>query len=171
MELTKATVHKSPLSDIDLNKFLSAFEIPIVEYDALPSYDSLEDLMGEHNCVVIFNKNPHTEVGHWTLLLCYTPGDYEFFDSVFGEPDAVQKYWKLGSTHLKDLKIRSHDANITFGSISLQSRTAQTCGRWVLDRILKMKMRAKDYYALYDLIKTKHKRLDVFIVKSLAIPI
>lgn len=146
-ELKKAIA--TPLTNFDLEKYLDTQD-HILRYDELDKFSDLEQLLPYHKAYKIILIEYENNSGHWICVLRYR-NIIEFFNS-FGvkhsEDDFVgSKEYNayLGQYALFLDELAQKEANegkfeLIYNKVKFQkkSRTINTCGRWILLRILCM---------------------------------
>ena len=162
------------LSQAQLENFLSGYDSTILSYDDLPQYGRLLDIFANQKYpfrVIFLGSDTHA-IGHWVLIMNRTDKTFEYYDPLGYPPDVLNKYMNRDTT----LQNRTYFADmtadtekLTFVNQPLQDKKSNNCGRFVIDRILKMKMKSKEYYALMKHIQS-YMNLDTYLIKSLAIP-
>ena len=135
---------KIPLTDGDIRRILGK-DTKIIKYGDLDEYDSIDDLLGDANHVVILIE---TEInsGHWVALLRYPNSNFvEWFDSYNLYPDDELNYVNLKMRKtLDELKpelsylLDECPYTVIYNNTDLQEWAPQvnTCGRHVCLRIL-----------------------------------
>lgn len=131
-----------PLSDSDIKRLLGG-RVRVVVYSQLSNFNSLENLFGPYDCVVLlYEKVPNN--GHWTCLIKIPGGDVEFYDPYGGLPDSelqFMHYSKSLGCLLSRLLINyhqrtGHDIWYNHGRQQKLARDVNSCGRHCVLRIL-----------------------------------
>jgi len=138
------------LTDEDLTRYLGgSIGENIIKYSSLKDYKSITDLLPSDKSYKIILIEDDINKGHWVLALRMN-GTVEFFNS-YGEPVDKQKSMigecknaLLGQTknYLSKLfRSRPKDIKYVWNDKALQRQKEgiNTCGRWVILRILMMK--------------------------------
>lgn len=170
--------HDIALSDAELEHFLKGYGARIVRYTSLASFRSIQTLFRAHgrcNFVVLFNESATAEEGHWTVLLDRGAGVYELFDSLAGGnfkgPDGINQTLGVHTHALSRLIERSAEGTrLTVSETALQARTTATCGRWVCNRILAMRMNNKQYENTARAAARAWRSADEWVIAATALP-
>ena len=143
-----------PLSDKDIRR-ITENQYPIVGYDKLKDYSSLDQLLGKNGaCIILYYPNPNSRLGHWATIIkhslnceectfnnsnwCYETRQrapiIEVFDA-YGK--MVDKMTGKYPHYLSRLISKSPYNVIYCNDIGLQShsRNVSTCGRWACVRL------------------------------------
>lgn len=139
------------LTDDDLTRYLGGgIGDNIIKYSDLKTYKSITDLLPKNKDYKIILIEDDINKGHW-VLVCRINGTFEFFNS-YGEPVDKQKNMIgacknaiLGQTKndlTKLFKNRPKDMKFVWNNKPLQKMKngINTCGRWVILRILMLGM-------------------------------
>jgi len=127
-------------SDADIRKALGP--IPIHRYPDLKSMASPDDLFKKHNAAVLLFLTESESDGHWLAVLDH--GDhYEVFDSFGTAIDGDRKWLDKKellefdeSAPLLSNLLAKGNKPVNHNTTKLQRDDADTCGRWVVWRIL-----------------------------------
>ena len=152
------------LEDVDLTgadiERISGYGVNVYTYEQLPSFDSIDELLGSKKATVILYQT-EKQYGHWVLLFENTSGDtphIEFFDSLGWEPDSELK--------LSEYNIKQHRGEIVpylsylisrsalkvkYNNYPLQkfARHVNTCGRWCAIRALWRHVPLNEFVAMF----------------------
>ena len=139
------------LTDDDLTRYLGGgIGDNIIKYSDLKTYKSITDLLPTNKSYKIILIEDDINKGHW-VLVCRINGTVEFFNS-YGEPVDKQKNMIgecknmiLGQTKndlTKLFKNRPKNMKFVFNNKPFQKlkNGINTCGRWVILRILMLGM-------------------------------
>jgi hypothetical protein len=162
-----------PLSDDDIRKAVPY--APIVRYEELAEYDSIEELLPEsRSAIVLFVATEGPSSGHWCAVMRSDMNIY-FFDSYGLRPDKnllfaprnLRKGLNQSKPHLSYLLNHALKTGfkISFNEVKYQSDNVsiQTCGRWVVSRISFNKYEQNNEPENYKkLIQDKMKSYEVF---------
>ena len=156
-----------PILDSVLRQYLAIFKIDVIFYNDLDRYGSMQQLFQDHpfDAVIVYleYKNPDSSdtAGHYTVMLKRTEEKYEWFEPVYGSvPEKIAQLVKRSPS----------GTHIDYIERGLQRPSTNTCGRWCIDRVLKMAMPIKDYHAFYDQLRPKYRDLDRLLLKTVPIP-
>ncbi len=164
------------ISDDDIEKYLGKEgHNNIIKYNQLKNYNSIDKLLPKINSYKIILIESQQNTGHWILILKYKNKDkktiIEYYNSYGMKPEADLNY--IGSTMNKmlgngrdDLNILLDDAKnkgyeVIYNKKRFQSsnKKVNTCGRWVLNRIImatKFKMDLYEYIDFIEELKDKY---------------
>ena len=125
------------LSEEDLRHNLQQYGIDIVDYADLSPASFDDNGLG---AIVVYHTNPNNSgVGHWTLVTKRSGNNYEHFDSLAingGRLGDLQRFWGL-PTHDPS---RWVGTKWTVNKKPLQNRRTNTCGRWIIWRVLFLRL-------------------------------
>lgn len=155
MEEVKRLIHQSTSGD-QLMKALNN-HVKIVMYPDIYKYKTIEDLLKPYKCVIMLYKTSFN-YGHWCCIYEYN-NVIHFFDSYGYMPDSQFKFipkrflksnykgWK----HINKLLKKSKNYEIRYNHHKLQGTKngAETCGRWVVGRLLCYKMDEDEFYNIF----------------------
>lgn len=161
------------LSGSQLERFLGAFNTTILRYEDLPSYNSIHEIFDSSDFRVLFIPSDRSEIGHWQVIINRNDKTFEFYDSFGYKPDEVNKILNdapenQAKTHIKDLMPQG--TRLVSVDVPFQNTKSNNCGRFVISRILAMKMPAKKYAELLIQIRDTVGDLDKFMVDTIALP-
>lgn len=161
------------LSGEQLERFLSSFNTTILRYDELPSFNSIHDIFQDSDFRVLFIPSDRSEIGHWQVLINRNDKTFEFYDSFGFPPDGINKILNddpqnQSRTYIKDLMVPG--TRLISVNEQFQNKKSNNCGRFVIHRILAMKMPAKKYTELMIKLRDTFGDLDKFIVDTIALP-
>ena len=136
------------LSGNQLERFLGAFDTTILRYEDLPSFNSIHELFDTSDFRVLFIPSDRSDVGHWQVIINRNDKTFEFYDSFGYKPDAINKIINdnpenQAKTYIKDLCIPG--TRLVSVDIPFQNSKSNNCGRFVISRVLAMKLSAKKY--------------------------
>lgn len=158
-----------PLTDSDLERHLGHDRSKyIVKYGDLDAYENVEDLLPNYNDFKIILTEHTKNVGHWTVIMRYKDkaGDIiEYFNSYGSKPSyelgfisrIKNLFLNQDEKHLNQLlnrALKSKKYKIIYNKTRFQkySPKIQTCGRWCVLRILRMKYFADNLNDFIDFI-------------------
>lgn len=161
------------LSGNQLERFLGAFNTTILHYDELNSFNSIHDIFTTSDFRVLFIPSDRSEVGHWQVIINRNDKTFEFYDSFGYKPDAINKIINdmeenKSKTYIKD--IMPQGTRLVSVDVPFQNNKSNNCGRFVISRILAMKMNAKKYAELLIQIREAIGDLDKYMVDTIALP-
>jgi hypothetical protein len=137
-----------PMSDADLERYTGVTPDKVIKYSELINYKTIEELLPTDKSfrIILLEQRPRN--GHWVTVLRYGK-TIEVFDSYGGTIDNELKYIPevmkrmLGEDkkHLGRLLKAVEDRQVIYSKKRLQKLKGgiNTCGRWVILRILMMK--------------------------------
>jgi hypothetical protein len=143
-ELKKAIA--TPLTNVDLEKYIGSQEDNILKYEELDDYEDLEQLLPTHKSFKILLIEYENNSGHWICIMRYKK-TIEIFNSFGVKYPALvgnkeyNKYLGQYALFLNQLVKKEQDENkfdIIYNKIQYQekSKDVNTCGRHVMNRIL-----------------------------------
>jgi hypothetical protein len=136
----------SPFSDQDIRSFVSCKVIP---YEELSRYDTIDEVLSRDKCAIILYQI-REDFGHW-VAINKIHDNIEFFDSYGYRPDEEFKFAKFNKKpYLTRLLIKS-PYQIIYNPYKLQKDgfDMNTCGRWVVLRILMKDIPIKTFSRLF----------------------
>ena len=160
------------MSDADIKKVFKPKNINIVEYQKLPKYKHIDELLiNEPYCVLFFPENDESTEGHWTCIIKHANNQYEYFDSYKNyTPDKeqkwltkeVKKHLHITSPFLTDLFNRSNIKTVICNPYPFQSQKDGicTCGKHVCSRLIFYQLPLTKYW---DIIKHSKINPDRFV--------
>ena len=136
-------------SDDDFKRFFGNYPT-VVKYSELNEYENINDLLPNDKDFKIILIESKYNSGHWTALLKYK-NIIEYFNSYGTKPEYDFKFIPTRIKHLlgqggnqlaKLLRTKSPNQQIYYNKKRFQQidDNVSTCGRWVIARILSMKM-------------------------------
>ncbi len=148
------------LSSKDISDFFDG-KVNIITYKELINYDNIDDVLGQYNmCVLLFLSKPN--FGHWTCVFRTIDDGIEFFDSYSFKPDSElslinmdfrkqsnQQYPYLTYLLYKSKKPIEYNHH-KFQKIS-NSVKYNTCGRWVIIRLLFKDIKLEKFIKLFNI--------------------
>lgn len=109
----------------------------ILRYNELEQFETLDDVFGRQNAVVLlYQTTPHS--GHWVVLL-RRPNEIELFDSYgFGQIDQELNYASYNHRPFLSILASKSRKPIRVNQIQLQKKRddINTCGRWAALRVI-----------------------------------
>lgn len=156
------------LSNHDIKKALNN-NVNIITYNDLSYYNNIKKAFNHKKFLVILFENKKN-FGHWCCLFFHNNNTLEFFDSYGLMPDDELKFTSnvfrknnnMLLPHLTYLLLKS-PYNIEYNNYKFQSynNNTNTCGRWVIVRLLYNDININDFYKIFGNIKNS----DKFITK------
>lgn len=136
------------ITDLDFKRYFG-MDVPIMKYSELESYDDINELLPNNRDFKIILTESDYNSGHWCCLMKYD-NNIEWFDSYGENPDGALSFIPqqikkmLGQNHhhlTRLLKTVKPDQKIIFNKKAFQvlKDGVNTCGRWVIARILTMR--------------------------------
>ena len=136
------------MTDLDFKRYFGD-NVPILKYSELGNYSNIQELLPEDKSFVIVLTESEYNSGHWCALMRYGK-TIEWFDAygVHPEgqlsfiPDTIKKMLGEDKYHLsKLLKTMPSDMKFVYNNKKFQvlKDGVNTCGRWVVARILMMR--------------------------------
>jgi len=138
------------ISDDDLRRYFGEdIGTHIIKYSELSNYETIEDLLPHDKAfkIILFENDMNT--GHWILLMRYGR-TIEFFNSYGLRPNAdfafvskIKNFFlgqspDLLKTLLDDAKQRGYDVVYNKRKFQVMKKGINTCGRWIILRIILM---------------------------------
>jgi hypothetical protein len=174
---------KYMVSSDDFGRWLPDCKNKILKYSDLKNYKTIEDLLPENIDYKIILTEWKSNQGHWTCILRYG-NIIEWFDSLSGQPDSELKYVpKIISRFLgEDKKIltklidTSKNFTVIYNKKKLQKNIQgiDTCGRWILSRVLGLVLKHQDLVQYLNFIekihKSSNKPLDIIVCDLVPMP-
>ncbi len=152
-----------PINSLDLENFADVHDLTVVEYDKLPSFNSIEELFNDKVHVVLFYSSDYTDVGHFVLFSHLEnnpdPPFFEYFDPTGLRPDVACKKLNKG----KELKNRKYVMEfckrvgmetVVSNGRKLQGNT-MVCGKWCILRALSISTPLSDFLEIFKKTKLK----------------
>jgi hypothetical protein len=166
------------ISDEDIEKYLGKQgHKNIIKYSELKNYNNIDTLLPKINDYKIILIESQQNTGHWIVLLKYKNKDnkivIEYYNSYGMKPEAdlsyigsmMNKILGNGKDDLKDLlnNAREKGYEVIYNKKRFQSsnKKVNTCGRWILNRIIMMTKFKMDLYDYIDFIDELKKKYDV----------
>lgn len=155
MDEKLAQIRAYSLSNKDINDILDP-DTKVFAYPKFAEMSSIEEAFDKlGRCVFLFLTESES-VGHW-LCMFKRNGFIEYFDS-YGEKPEAQRSWvtaekldELGEGHpyLMDLLKKSRQ-HVYYNTVKYQKDIADvnTCGRWVVARLICKDMSNKEFFNL-----------------------
>ena len=153
------------LSDLDMHKALP--DVPILTYEELGKYESIEQLLPEQRSAVVIFIELAQGVGHWACIM-RSGKNIMYFCSYGTRVDKSIKMWLTAIKRREfgeDVPFMSYLFNraiddgysVSFNSVCYQNKkdsSVSTCGRWVIERIKwNMEQKNNSPQAFYKYIK------------------
>jgi hypothetical protein len=137
------------MTDLDFKRYFG-LDVPIIKYSELSNYNNMEELLPNDKDFKIVLTESDFNSGHWCCIMRYN-NNIEWFDSYGVHPEGqlsfipLQVKQMLGQNkhHLtRLLKTLKPNQKIIFNNKALQvlKDGVNTCGRWVVARILTMRI-------------------------------
>ena len=153
------------ISNTDIDKYLQ--NAKIVKYADLDQYATIYDLLPKVLDFVFILVEEEQNSGHWQVLV-RNGHDFTFFDSYGDEPTTIlnfiPKYMNLLLGNEKSdighiLKSIKKTDKLTINKFQFQSNIngVNTCGRWVLGKVLLLLKHDMNNTDFIKYIKKKHK--------------
>jgi hypothetical protein len=154
------------LTDEDINKILGG--TVIMTYPELQDVSRIEDIFDKDGRSVLLFLTEDETTGHWTGLI-RSEKMIEYFDPYGSAPDADRKW--LSKNKLKELDeekpmltklLRASHMKVYFNTYAFQSdrQDINTCGRWVVARLLHRKKTLREFY---NMVKKSGMKPDDFV--------
>lgn len=154
------------LSNTDIEKILG--KTKLFTYPQLGDLQSWEDMFDEDGRCVLLFLTENQSTGHWIGLL-RNAKQIEYFDP-YGEEPGATKAW-LSKERLRQLDqdqpyltrlLRGSGMKVYYNTHPFQSDKSDvnTCGRWVVSRLL---LRRKTLKQFYDAVKNSGMKPDNFV--------
>lgn len=140
---------EKPLSNHDIMRALD-YQTNIITYENLMNVKNIDEILKNNTCVIFYEGK---DIGHWVCVF-KTKNGYEYFDSYGNIPDHNLKkkdnYFRKKIPHLTWLLYRTGKP-IEYNNYKLQeyNKNINTCGRWVIARLLLKKMPLKKFVKLF----------------------
>lgn len=149
------TLMSKSLSNDEILKLLGG-KANLLGYSDVHKYQTLDELLGPHQCCVVLYE-AKKNYGHWCCI--FRRGNVcEFFDPYGNYPDTIletiDKKFRQQSNqnypYLCKLMIDS-PYTLTYNEHNFQEykRNINTCGRWVVCRLLFKHLPLKEFYKLF----------------------
>jgi hypothetical protein len=147
-----AKIRAYALTDDDINKILGG--TVIMTYPELQDVESVESIFDKDGRSVLLFLTENETTGHWTGLI-RSEKMIEYFDPYGYAPDADRKW--LSKAKLKELDeekpyltklLRASNMKVYFNTFAFQAdkQDVNTCGRWVVARLLHRKKTLREFY-------------------------
>jgi len=147
-----AQIKAYPLSDADIEAILG--ETVIMTYPELQGVDDIEEIFDKDGRSVLLFLTENDQTGHWTGLI-RSADTIEYFDPYGSAPDADRKW--LSKEKLRELDeekphltrlLRQSKMKVYFNTYDFQQdkESINTCGRWVVARLLHRKKTLRQFY-------------------------
>jgi hypothetical protein len=146
---------KIPYSNDDIYNKLNK-RVKIITYSDLSNYNNLDDAMGKYEALVILIEI-RKRFGHW-ICLFKRNNIIEVFDSYGFIPDDqlefVDKQFRKNNNmyypQLSKLLLNSnYDIEYNHYQLQKMSDDINTCGRWVVQRLLLKHLSLEEFYKLF----------------------
>lgn len=163
------------ISDDDITKYLgNEGHKKIIKYSDMKNYKDIDELLPNYNDYRIILIENELNSGHWVVIMKYKINNeptIEWFNSYgmrpSGDLNFINKYINkiLGQGYddfdnlLEDAKTKY---NVIYNKKRFQStlKGVNTCGRWILLRIIMMKFYGMDLYKFIKFIEDLQKKYD-----------
>ncbi len=157
----KALMSKK-LSDKDILRGCKG-KTRIIDYSKLKNISNINQVLKNGTCVILYELEPG--IGHWTLINKINNQEIEFFDSYSFKIDdelkwIPEKYKKqLGSDfpYLTRLLLPFKLVRVVPYRLQKMSKDINTCGRWVVHRVLNRKIPLMKYFKIMKDLSNKTK--------------
>jgi hypothetical protein len=145
-------IKEYPLSDADIEAILG--KTVIMTYPELQHIEDVEQIFdADGRCVLLF-LTENNQTGHWVGLV-RSANMIEYFDPYGSAPDADRKW--LTKQKLRELDeekphltrlLRRSNMKVYFNTYEFQEdkQSINTCGRWVVARLLHRKKTLRQFY-------------------------
>jgi hypothetical protein len=126
-------IENQPFTDQEIMTLVDG-KSNLVIYPDIDRYNSIDELLGHHECCIILyvtKDTPTSTAGHWTCLFKIDDNTLEFFDPYGNGPDTQLNKCIHKEPILTDLIMRSH-YNVIYNKSKLQpinNHNSSTCGR------------------------------------------
>lgn len=136
------------MTDLDFKRYFGD-DVPILKYSELGNYNNIQELLPEDKSFVIVLTESEYNSGHWCVLMRYG-NTIEWFDAYGVHPEgelsfipkAVKKMLGQDKYYLSRL-LETMPSNMKFvynnKKFQVLKDGVNTCGRWVVARILMMR--------------------------------
>lgn len=147
-----AQIKAYALSDADIEAILG--KTVIMTYPELQDMQDITEIFDEDGRSVLLFLTENDQTGHWTGLI-RNADMIEYFDPYGSAPDADRKWLsKEKLRELDELKphltrlLRKSNMKVYFNTYSFQQdkEDINTCGRWVVARLLHRKKTLRQFY-------------------------
>jgi hypothetical protein len=137
------------MTDLDFKRYFG-LDVPILKYSELSEYNDINELLPNDKDFKIILTESEYNSGHWCAIMKYG-NNIEWFDSYAEHPDGQLSFIPqqikkmLGQNHhhlTRLLKTVKPNQKIIFNNKPFQvlKDGINTCGRWIIARILTMRM-------------------------------
>lgn len=141
-----------PLTDADIEAILG--KTVIMTYPELQDMEDIEEIFDADGRSVLLFLTENNQTGHWTALI-RNSDTIEYFDPYGSAPDADRKW--LSKEKLRELDeekphltrlLRNSHLKVYFNTYDFQEdkQNVNTCGRWVVARLLYRKKTLRQFY-------------------------
>lgn len=144
---------KYALSDDDIFKYLCE-PLNLVSYRELREVPDIYQLFTQDYFVLLYQMTER--MGHWVCCI-NRPDHIEFFDSLGKCPDRTPEYsnGEINKKNYQTAKLLTRllyesGKPVIYNNIPLQSTDSNTCGRWVLGRIIMRDIPLEDFQMIFD---------------------
>lgn len=156
---------QTSLTDGDLKRYLGDVDSKIIKYSELADFASVNELLPRDRDFKVLLIEDSPNKGHWAVLLRYGK-TIEYFDSYGKKPDYHKAmFGKLRNLalgqhedYLTDLIKRSKGFKVVYNTTHFQKvkQGINTCGRWILLRIITMRDMQMDLLEFQKMVKATH---------------
>lgn len=130
----------------DFTRYLGDFDNFLFFEEDIGNGISIDDLFnGDNYFAILFKKNPHSEIGHWTCMIKWDDYQYEYFDCL-AEPPA--------QNILNSVMIKGGTLEVL--TKPLMHHEGIICGKWVISRISSIPTSLKEYTKFFKSISKKY---------------
>lgn len=149
-----------PLSGEDISRFFNN-EIKVLKYGDIKNYKNVEELLEPFGRLAIlypWKKNEGGGLfGHWVGVFINSSGNIEYFNSFgsFLEEGALKNIDRdFKKKHNEDFKYLTNlfiksPYTIEYNPKALQNKNTNTCGRWVVYRLLRDDLSINQFNKLF----------------------
>lgn len=150
------------LSSGDIVRDLN-YSVVVMTYSDLQRFNSIERAFGRYDSIVLLYETSRN-VGHWVCVFINDLGQIEHFDSYGLYPDDelkfIPEYFRVSNydriPHLTYLLYKSKRV-VLYNDYALQlmAKGINTCGKWVVNRLLNKRIDIDSYGKYYMKIKNR----------------
>ena len=173
--MEKNTIEYS-LSNVDIERYVGRGHIK--KYSDLSNFDNIDDVFNDNSFVIVLIESKPS-AGHWCCMLRYD-NTIELYDSYSGtldnELNYISKQMKIElgeNEHILTELLKKSGHKIVVNKYKFQSEknNVDTCGKWVLLRILIFVCANMQLKEFVNFVKTNAKKLnlrnDEFVCKCI----
>ena len=120
----------NPYSNLDIAHLINNDNLKIHDITTIKA-NMIDDMFKTQSYAVVYYNNPHSQIGHWVVCIKLNDNTVEIFN-----PAGTRSGYSLYDKKLKVMFMRV-GYHVMFNKKNLQDGPeSQTCGRWVIARIL-----------------------------------